>query len=101
MAECLKTKKVYVQAWYPVLIEQLTTYETKSTQTDDFDTRMTYYLEEFDKELELSDIVDRIKVLGDLNYNDAFDQAVMDKTFSSEEERNDVKRRVFHKMICQ
>ena len=97
MIDSLKPKEVqYVQVWYPILIK---TYETKSTQTDDFDTEMTRFLDDFDKELEVSDIVDRMKVLGDFYDIDmTFEMAVMEKTFSSEDERNEVKRRVIDKL---
>ncbi len=96
MIDSLKPKEVqYVEVWYQVLIK---TYETKLTQTDDFDTEMTRYLDNFDRELEASDIIESMKFLGD-DVETAFDMAVLEKTFSSEDERNEVKRRVIDKLM--
>lgn len=103
MIDSLKPRKVeYVQAWYPVWVEkEAKTYQTKSTQTDDFHTQMTAFLDDVDKDLEAFDVVDRMKMVdNDLNDIDtAFDMAVMEKFFSSEEERHDLKRRVIDKLM--
>ena len=121
-------RKVYVQAWQPILIEQdvlekmlggpypapanppspppqlPTVFDNPD---DDESSAMSVFLDDFDKELEACNIIERLKTL---YYDDiynmsqqeieiAFELVTIEKPFSSEEESNNMKNRVLKMLI--
>jgi hypothetical protein len=115
-------RKVYIQAWQPILIEedvvhrmfgmQMQTEMTNDEQVEvdeEVNTPgdISFFLDEFDKELQISDIIAWMTNLyhGDMAFISyveaeiAFDLVVMEHPFSSEEEKSKMKNLVLKRVI--